>query len=99
MEKGSTRLIFTLVEAYSTALWGTLTCRTARSQKWLFNHDFFSAPESGDNASHEGAAAFRLHIYQSSSGVALHCQREKPKTLYTTIDNHYGVWRLLRSAP
>ena len=67
--------------------------------KVAFHHDFFSAPESGDNATHEGAAAFRLHIYQSSSGVALHCQREKPKTLYTTIDNHYGVWCLLRSAP
>ena len=34
----------------------------------------------------EGAAAFRHGIYQSSSGVALRCQREKPKTLYTTID-------------
>ena len=37
-------------------------------------------------SSQKGTAAFRLCIYQSSSGVALRCQREKPKTLYTTID-------------
>ena len=52
-------------------------------------HDFFLAPGSRHNAIQKGAAAFKLRVYESSSEVAPRCQREKPKTPYTTVDKRY----------
>ena len=55
-------------------------------QNNLLARFFFSVPVSRHNATYEGAVEIRFHTYQSSSGIAPCCQREKPKTLHTTIN-------------
>ena len=94
MEKGSTWLIFTLVEAYSTALWGTLTDRLDR-KSGLF------ATISSQHLKVETTLPTKVQwpLGFKAVEVALCCQQEKRKTLYTTIDNHYDFWHLLCSTP